>query len=481
MHQVEIQFQISCTPLFDWPHMAERAANTLTTIATCLDQASSVSGLPIATLGDARITASLLTELLSYLPSTPTTITLPFSSWCGDSPHDQIVLCIPPNQVTLSADEDQSCLAMCESLHITPPRLTHWLYAAMALCHAGAHGKALVLMPQTSLSRSAWRMGQQDFIDNRLIEAVVALPEAISAVTDELQQPQPHRSQTTSYDALVVLSHPENRKFDNRIAFVLPGETELLAGEHRRPKPAEFLTPYEQVVRNGYLLTPFRYREERPAISHGVRLRDVARITRGVPKARLREIRQLASTSPGGLEPAPDGCAPIAYLTSKDFEHGYDYCHLSLTGARPSSAFFAAQDLKVANIASYDDECILLSRTGSPFKACRLGQRALLHEAGAYLVADNVYRIKPGPELDADYLLAFFVSDPGQQALSRIATSSTSMQQISPNDLRDMLIPLPPKKRQLDIAVRYREQLDRVADMERQRRSLAAERDSWFQ
>lgn len=461
--------------------MAERAASTLTTIATCLDQASSALGFPIAALGGEPIVASLLSELDTYFPSAFAAIRSPLSSWHGENVQNRIVLCTPPNQATLSTGEEQSYRALCESLHIDPPKLVHWLYAAIALYHAGAHGKALVLMPQTSLSRSAWRMGQQDFIDNRLIEAVVALPDVISVVTDEPQQPQPHRLQTTAYDSLVVLSHPESRRFEHRIAFVLPGEIELLASANHCPKSDEILIPYENVVENGYLLTPFRYRDEQPVVSHGVRLGDVARVTRGVPKARLKAIRRLATSSLGGLEPAPDGCAPIAYLTSKDFEHGYDYCHLAHINMRPSSTFFTAQDLQAANIASHADECVLLSRTGSPFKACHLSQKALLHDAGAYLVADNLYRIKPGPKIDADYLLAFLTSTPGQRALSRIATSSTSMQQISPNDLRGMLVPLPPKWQQLDIAAQYREQLDHIADMERQRISLAAERDSWFQ
>lgn len=460
--------------------MAEHTASILTTIASCLDQASTISRLPIAVLGDESVTASLLSELPSPPASVHETIRHPLSSWHGNNTQSHIVFCVPPSQATLSKDEERACRTLCKNLHIGLPGLVHWLYATIALYHAGAGGKALVLMPHTSLSRSAWRMGQRDFIDSRFIEAIIALPDAISVVTDQPQQPQPHRLQNTAYGALIALSHPESRKLKNQIAFVLPGEIELLASTGRHPKLAEMLIPYESVVKNGYLLTPFRYRDEQPAIPHGVRLRDVACVTRGVSKARLREIRRLAVSSLGGLEPTSDGCAPIAYLTSKDFEYGYDYCHLAHTNVHPASSFFAAQDLKAANIASHSDDCILLSRTGSPFKVCRLSQKALSHEAQAYLVADNVYRIKPGPEIDADYLLAFFASTPGQQALSRIATSSTSMQQISPNDLRDMLIPLPPKKLQLDIAARYREQLDCIADMERQRLSLAAERDSWF-
>ena len=179
-------------------------------------------------------------------------------------------------------------------------------------------------MPQTSLSRSAWRMGQQDFVDHRLIEAVVALPDTISAVVDDPRQPSGHRPDTVVYDSLVMLNDAEIRSFADRIAFISPHEVNRLTKEKHLANLDDTLIPYESVVSNGYLLTPLRYRASRPTFPNGVRLREVATVTRGVPKVRLRDLRLLTVSSIGGLEPTVDSDSPVAYLTSKDFEHGYD-------------------------------------------------------------------------------------------------------------------------------------------------------------
>ena len=465
---------------FDWSVMTTPYANAPSAIAACLQSASRATGLPIAVLDGGPIAASILPDVLPYLPAHPSSISYHHSASERDVSKSRIVLCIPPYYMTLSDDGEESCLALCEALQIRLPRLTNWLYAAVALHSAGSQGKAMVLMPQTSLSRSAWRMGQQDFIDRKLVEAIVALPGTISTVADDPQQPPQHRLNTVAYDTLVILSRPESRPSPDRISFVLPNEIDLFVNRKHESNSAEMSVAYEDVIANGYLLTPLRYRENRPTFSDSVRLGDVATITRGIPKARLRELRSLAVSSLGSLEPVSDSSAPVAYLTSKDFVHGYDYCRLAQTGMHPSSLYFATQDLKNIGITPFADDGILLSRTGTPFKACRLGCASFAHQTGAYLVADNLYRIQPSSDLDADYLLAFLSSAPGQQALSRTANSATTMQQISPNDLRDMHIPLPSIKQQRDIATRFQAQLDRIADMERQRAELVAERDGWF-
>ena len=460
--------------------MTAHPSNAFSAIAACLMSASVVTELPITTLDSGHIAASILPDVLPHLPSRPDSICRPFGAQRDKDSQSRIVLCIPPDQMALSPDDESSCHALCDTLHIRPPHLTYWLYAAIALYNAGPRGKAMVLMPQTSLSRSAWRMGQKDLVDRKLIEAIVALPDTITAVADEPHQPPQHRPHTVTYDTLVILSHPENRAAASQITFVLPGEIDQFANGQYDLRSTDMSISYDDIVENGYLLTPFRYRKNQPRFSNGIRLGDVATVTRGVSKARLRALRQLTTSSPDGLEPAPDGSAPVAYLTSKDFEHGYDYCHLAQTGMHLSPSYFTAHDLECAGVARFTDDSIVLSRTGTPFKSCHLGCASFAHQVEAYLIADNLYRIQPTSDLDADYLLAFFSSASGQQTLSTTANSATTMQQISPNDLRDMLIPLPPIERQRDIAARYRKQLDRIADMERQRAVLAAERNQWF-
>lgn len=453
--------------------------NAISAIAACVERAARISRLPLGVIDPVGIIAGILPALLPHASEPPRFIE-PFSERPASDSHGRIVLCVPPKQEMLSADEESACRAICAALDIKPPRLTFWLFAALALYHAGPKGTAIVLMPQTSLSRSAWRMGQQDFVDHRLIEAVVALPDTISAVVDDPRQPSRHRPDTVAYDSLVMLNNAENRAFADRIAFISPQELDRLTQKKGPAHVDDALIPYESVVSNGYLLTPLRYRSSQPTFSNGVRLREVATVTRGVPKARLRDFRLLTVSSLGSIEPTPDNDTPVAYLTSKDFEHGYDYCHLASVNMHPTSSYSSARDLKAAGVALITTDSILLSRTGTPFKACRLGCASFAHPAGAYLIADNLFCIQPGNLLIPEYLLAFFNSAPGQQALCRVASSATTMQQISPNDLRDMFIPLPPIEQQRDIAARYLAQLNAIADMKRKRTEFAAERDQWF-
>lgn len=460
--------------------MTSTTTNSLSAITACLERTEQINKRPLRIIDPAGVVAGTLPAMLPHLPEPPEFIETPFCKGRADEPDGHVVLCVPPRQETLSADEESACRTICAALQIKSPQLTYWLYAALALYYAGPKGTAMVLMPQTSLSRSAWRMGQQDFIDHTLIEAVIALPNTISAAVDDPDQLTQHRPSTVVYDSLVILSHPENRSFANKIAFILPSEANRLVSDTQLARNDDVLIPYEDVISNGYLLTPHRYRESRPTFSNGVRLRDVATVTRGVSKARLRELRLLTVSSLGSVEPTPNNDAPVAYLTSKDFEHGYDYCHLASTGIRPSSSYYAARDLEAAGVAFTTTDSILLSRTGAPFKACRLDCASFTYPAEAYLIADNLYCIQPGSRLVADYLLAFFNSAPGQQALCRAANSATTMQQISPNDLREMLIPLPPLEQQRNIADQYLDQLNGIADMERKRAEFAAERDQWF-
>lgn len=460
--------------------MTVTANNSISTIATRLELAAQLDKRHVSVIDPAGIIASILPALLPSLPEPPKIIKSPFSESRDDESIGRIVLCVPPAQETLSASDEPTYRAICTELEIKPPRLTFWLFAALALYFAGPKGIAMVLMPQTALSRSAWRMGQQDFIDRRLIEAVVALPDTISAAVDDPHQPPQHRPSTVAYDSLVILSRPENRTFADSIAFILPSEVNRLASGKQFTSQNDMLVPYEDVKNNGYLLTPLRYREYQPTFSNGVRLRDVATVTRGVPKTRLRGIRLLTVSSLGSIEPTLDNNAPVAYLTSKDFEHGCDYCHLASAGMYPSSSFFATKDLEPINVSPITTDSILLSRTGTPFKACRLGCKSFEHPANAYLIADNLYCIQPESHLNPDYLLAFFSSALGQQTLCRTANSATAMQQISPNDLRDMFIPLPSIEQQRDIANRYLNQLNEIAEMKHRRAELDTERDRWF-
>ena len=460
--------------------MTATKPSPLSAIAACLERVMQRSTHPLSVIDPVGIVAGVLPALLPHMPESLERIESPFNEKHADTSCGRIVLCIPPMHEMLSADEESACRTICATLGIKPPRLTPWLFAALALYHAGSKGTAVVFMPQTSLSRSAWRMGQQDFIDHKLIEAVVALPEVVSAAVDDPHQPQQHRSSTVVYDSLVMLNRPEDRAFADQIAFILPHELDRFVRKKHLTNQPDALIPYEDVVNNGYLLSPLRYREYLPMFSNGVRLRDVATVTRGVSKARLRELRLLTATSLGSIEPLPNNDAPVAYLTSKDFEHGYDYCHLASSGMHPSPSYFAAQELEAAGVVSTTADSILLSRTGTPFKACRLGCSSFEHLVRAYLIADNLYCIQPGNHLDPEYLLAFLNSTSGQQALCHTANSASSLQQISPNDLRDMFIPLPPLEHQRRIASRYLEQLDDIADMERKRAEFATERDRWF-
>ncbi|WP_158095306.1 restriction endonuclease subunit S [Collinsella sp. An2] len=460
--------------------MTATTTNSISAITTCLEHAAQLEKRPINIIDPAGIVAGILPALLPFLPEPPEIIRAPFNKSRAKESTGRIVLCVPPVQETLSASDESVYRTICTALEIKPPRLTFWLFAALALYFAGPKGIAMVLMPQTALSRSAWRMGQQDFIDHRLIEAVIALPDTISAAMDDPYQPPQHRPSTVAYDSLVILSRPENRAFADSIAFILPDEVDRLASGKRFADQSDMLIPYEDVKNSGYLLTPLRYRGYRPTFSNGVRLRDVATVTRGIPKTRLRGIRLLTVSSLGSIEPTLDNNAPVAYLTSKDFEHGYDYCHLTFAGMHLSSSFFAAKDLETINVSPITTDNILLSRTGAPFKVCRLGRESFEHPASAYLIADNLYCIQPKPRLNPDYLLAFLSSTLGQQALCRTANSATTMQQISPNDLRDMFIPLPPITEQHDIANRYLTQLNEIAEMKHRRAELNAERDRWF-
>lgn len=389
----------------------------------------------------------------------------PETEEAGDD--SRIVFCAPPHQHIFDEGEKNVLLASCDTLGIMPPGQTVWAYAAVALSRAGTHGRAVLLMPNSSLSRAAWRMGQRGFVDQRLIEAVISLPHPISVTLGVMTDGRIERSSVVSYDAIVVLGH-------NSEGIVFAGDAAKLAGSDNLPPR----TPYERVIESGYLLNPSWYQPAPATIPNGVKLGSVARVTRGVAKSRLRTIAPLSRSSLGTIEEPRDGTDPVAYLTSRDFSHGLDYCEANPAHALPSATYYACSDIASAGATRSVEACVLLSRTGQPFKTCRISPSAFEFQVSAYIVADNLYKIEPSPELDPDYLLAYLSSATGQDALALLANSSVTTHQISPNDLREMTLPLPPLEEQQELARCFLASQEQLLELSQRQSEILSQRDT---
>lgn len=386
----------------------------------------------------------------------------------ADGPHQQLVLCVAPSQHALTPLEEQTLDSACGALGINAPRHAAWALAALALAHAGIRGKAVILMPRTNLSRTAWRMGQRTLVDARFLETVATLPAPIR-IPDAQGSTGMSAGDPERLDALVVLSK------DNEAVTFVDIESSNGADDARKAQPFQRSASYGEIIASGYLLNPSWYRSH-PSRIEGIRLGSVAKIVRGVSKSYIRD-----------LEPVPMSCAGtkgtrrlVPYLTSRDFEHGIDYCELSAAYEAPRALCFDSDAINVPDAKRITGPSILLSRTGLPFKVCRFEATCLECDSDSYIIADNLYRIEPSPKLDPDYLLAYLASSQGQQALERVGSGAASMRQISPNDLRDMLIPLPGLEEQRAIAQTYLAIQVRQIELMLQERALIEERNALF-
>lgn len=311
-----------------------------------------------------------------------------------------------------------------------------WIFNALLCDMLEKDGRALGIMTNGSTWNSIDLPMRKYFIEQGLVECVIALPGKMF-------------SGTNIPTTLIVLSHNnkrvrmidatkqcqqgrrQNEFNDEDVETII----EALTVDHEYSKSISI----EELRKNEYTLSLNRYAEDEVLFSDGVPFESIIKnISRGAP-CTAKQLDEMVS----------DNVTNMQYLMLANIQDGMiddKLPYLSYIDPR-----YERYCLK--------DKALILSKNGFPYKVAvasvKQGQRILAN--------GNLYVI----ELDEEkanpyYVKAFFDSEQGHAVLKSITVGAT-MPNIGVDKLKKVRIPLPPMEEQERIAQAYETTLDEIA------------------
>ena len=194
----------------------------------------------------------------------------------------------------------------------------------------------------------------------------------------------------------------------------------------------------ETLRENDYVLNINRYQVDSTTVENGVLFDTVIkRITRGAP-LKATDLDKLSSPVPTNKQ----------YLMLSNIQNGIIDTNLP---------YLNEIDKKLDKYC-LTHNCLILSKNGYPYKVAvaevKMGQRVLAN--------GNLYIIELDEQkIDPYYLAAFLGSERGIAALKSI-TVGASIPNIGVEQLKKLIIPLPPIEKQRRIAEHYQETRDEI-------------------
>lgn len=310
-----------------------------------------------------------------------------------------------------------------------------WVFNMLLMDIMKGDGKAIGIMTNGSTWNSIDIPMRKHFVENGLVECVIALPGRMF-------------SNTGIQTSLIVLSHGnhsvrlvdatelydagrrQNEFSDKHIAEIV----EAMNTDSEYSKKVTF----EELAASEYSLNLNRYCQPAVHMKHGVPFETVAqRITRGA-SCTARQLDEMVSIDE----------TPQQYLMLANIQHGMIDADLP---------YLATLDPKYEKYC-LEDKNLILSKNGNPYKVAvaevKPGQK-ILANGNLYVIHLDLKKVNPY------YLKAFFESEKGKAALQSI-TVGTAIPNIGVDKLRKLMIPLPPMEEQEKIAQEYQAAQDEI-------------------
>ena len=310
-----------------------------------------------------------------------------------------------------------------------------WLYNMLMTELLTENGKAVGIMT----NGSTWNMidapTRQYFVENELIECVIALPAKLF-------------NNTPIATSMIVFSHGNDgvRLVDASSLFTAGRRTnELTENDIEAIKEciatdsekSMFITK-EALRENDYVLNISRYTASSESIENGVAFEKIIkRITRGAP-LNAKDLDKISSAIPTDMQ----------YLMLANIQNGLIDTNLPyLTEIDPKNEKYCLTN-----------HCLILSKNGYPYKIAV----AEIKDGQKIMANGNLYIIELNEErVDPYYLAAYLSSESGTAALKSITVGAT-IPSIGVDQLKRMIIPLPPIDDQRKIASEYQEARDEI-------------------
>ena len=324
-----------------------------------------------------------------------------------------------------------------------------WIFNLKLVEHMKLNGRAVAIMTNGTTWNSTDRKIREYFVENGLIEATVLLPAKLL----------PGTSIVTT---LVIFSHGntnikmidagENFTKDGRRTILSDNDISDIMELLQKNSNKSIIISINEIAENDYIINASRYLEKAPEIKDGVELSSIVKsITRGaqVKASYLDENR--------ASEPTP-------------------YRYIMISNISDGDIFFTdnqyLKDIQ-ANVKKFciRNNSIVLTKTGSPdFKSAVVQ----VEEGTEILATGNMFILEiDETKINPYYLQALFYSEFGRALFKSIYVGSV-IPTISLEKLRKLEIPLPSFEEQNIIGEKYKEELERMADL---KEKLSASRE----
>ena len=315
-----------------------------------------------------------------------------------------------------------------------------WIFNLKLVEQMKLDGRAVAIMTNGTTWNSTDRKIREYFVENGLIEATVLLPAKLF-------------SGTSIATTLVIFSHGNTniKMIDAVENFTKEGRRNILSDNDisdimellQKNSNKSITISINEIAENDYIINASRYLEKAPEIKDGVELASIVKsITRGaqVKASYLDENR--------AGEPTP-------------------YRYIMISNISDGDIFFTdnqyLKDIQ-ANVKKFciRNNSIVLTKTGSPdFKSAVVK----VAEGTEILATGNMFIIEiDEKKANSYYLQALFDSELGRDLFKSIYVGSV-IPTISLEKLRKLEIPLPSPEEQNIIGEKYKEELERIADL----------------
>ena len=335
-------------------------------------------------------------------------------------------------------------------------RNADWAYCQLIVDSLTVDGRAVAILTPSALYNMVDRRVREHFVENGLIEAVVALPKGLFIGTGIPTE-------------LVVFSHGnESVRFvdardlgsKGRPCFLGDSDVDEILARLSSDGDASILVEISAIAERDFNLQPERYLWSDIKVSNGMRLGDVSKAI-----ARGYNVRSdaLADESEGN-EDNP------SYLSIADIEDG--------EVRRPLKKIEKDSDV-LANHLLQDGDIVIarMALEGGSFKVAAVdveGDERIVPSQNFYVVTVDKKRVSPV------FVAGFLNSDVGQELLSR-TTAGEAVRNITTDGLRDLVVPVPAMSDQQDMAERYQAKLDEISVLKLRLERARMEAASFFE
>lgn len=311
-----------------------------------------------------------------------------------------------------------------------------WAFNALICELLSDQGKAVALMTNGSTWNSIDTPMRKQFIENGLIESVITLPARMFS-TFSISTTMVVFSKGNDHVRIVDASnlYQQGRRYntfsDNDIESILAALDNDC--DYSR------VIGIDELRQNDYSLSLSRYSADGTTFEYATPFEEVIKsITRGAP-CNARQLDEMVS----------DTATTMQYLMLSNIQNGI---------IEDTLPYLSHIDAKYEKYCLKDND-LILSKNGYPYKLAV----AKVQKGHKILANGNLYIIELDQEkIDPYYLKAFFESEQGIAILKSITVGAT-VPNIGIDNLKKVMIPVPPLEQQKRISEKYQMTLDEIA------------------